>query len=135
MSRTMRGATWRLVNSEQRLWGRGWYFGQIAVDPTNPDRAYDINTATYMTARCGQDVGSGKGRAGRRRLPPALDQSQGRQPHGAFQRPGHRRLRRRREDLEYLVQPADRTRFTMSLPTIASPTGFTARSRIQARLA
>ena len=43
------GATWRLVNNEKRLWGRGWYFGQIAVDPTNPDRAYDINTATYMT--------------------------------------------------------------------------------------
>jgi hypothetical protein len=29
------GATWRLVNNEQRLWGRGWYFGQISVDPTN----------------------------------------------------------------------------------------------------
>jgi photosystem II stability/assembly factor-like uncharacterized protein len=43
------GATWTMVNQEQRLWGRGWYFGQIAVDPTNPDRAYDINTATYMT--------------------------------------------------------------------------------------
>ncbi|HWG18938.1 MAG TPA: hypothetical protein VG225_00315 [Terracidiphilus sp.] len=48
------GATWRLVNSEQRLWGRGWYFGQIAVDPTNPDRAYDINTATYMTLDAGK---------------------------------------------------------------------------------
>ena len=43
------GATWTMVNGELRLWGRGWYFGQIAVDPTNPDRAYDINTATYMT--------------------------------------------------------------------------------------
>ncbi len=48
------GATWRLVNSERRLWGRGWYFGQIAVDPTNPDRAYDINTATYMTLDAGK---------------------------------------------------------------------------------
>jgi len=48
------GATWRLVNSEQRLWSRGWYFGQIAVDPTNPDRAYDINTATYMTLDAGK---------------------------------------------------------------------------------
>lgn len=43
------GTTWRLVNSENRLWGRGWYFGQISVDPTNPDKAYDINTATYLT--------------------------------------------------------------------------------------
>ena len=48
------GATWKLVNSEQRLWGRGWYFGQIAVDPANPDRAYDINTATYMTMDAGK---------------------------------------------------------------------------------
>jgi photosystem II stability/assembly factor-like uncharacterized protein len=48
------GATWRLVNSERRLWGRGWYFGQIAVDPINPDRAYDINTATYMTLDAGK---------------------------------------------------------------------------------
>ena len=48
------GATWTLVNNEQRLWGRGWYFGQISVDPTNPDRAYDINTSTYMTLDAGK---------------------------------------------------------------------------------
>jgi photosystem II stability/assembly factor-like uncharacterized protein len=48
------GSTWHLVNSEQRLWGRGWYFGQITVDPVNPDRAYDINTATYMTLDAGK---------------------------------------------------------------------------------
>ncbi|WP_348263334.1 hypothetical protein P8935_01990 [Telmatobacter sp. DSM 110680] len=48
------GASWRLVNNEQRLWGRGWYFGQITVDPRNPDRAYDINTATYMTLDAGK---------------------------------------------------------------------------------
>lgn len=48
------GATWRLVNDERRLWGRGWYFGQISVDPANPDRAYDINTATYMTLDAGK---------------------------------------------------------------------------------
>ena len=48
------GATWRMVNNERRLWGRGWYFGQMAVDPTNPDRAYDINTATYMTLDAGK---------------------------------------------------------------------------------
>ena len=48
------GSTWLLVNSEQRLWGRGWYFGQITVDPINPDRAYDANTATYMTLDAGK---------------------------------------------------------------------------------
>jgi len=48
------GATWRLVNSERRLWGRGWYFEQMAVDPENPDRAYVTNTATYMTLDAGK---------------------------------------------------------------------------------
>lgn len=48
------GATWKLVNTEPRLWGRGWYFEQITVDPVNPDKAYDINTATYMTTDAGK---------------------------------------------------------------------------------
>jgi hypothetical protein len=48
------GATWRLVNSENRLWGRGWYFAGVAVDPVNPDRSYVINTATYMTTDAGK---------------------------------------------------------------------------------
>jgi photosystem II stability/assembly factor-like uncharacterized protein len=48
------GATWKFVNSENRLWGRGWYFSSVSVDPTNPDRAYVINTATYMTTDGGK---------------------------------------------------------------------------------
>lgn len=48
------GNTWRLVNSEHRLWERGWYFGQITVDPVDPDRVYDVNTATYMSLDAGK---------------------------------------------------------------------------------
>ena len=48
------GETWRLVNSENRLWGRGWYFEQITVDPVNPDSAYITNTATYLTTDLGK---------------------------------------------------------------------------------
>ena len=58
------GATWRLVNSENRLWGRGWYFGGVAVDPVNPDRAYVINTATYMTTDLGKTFVPVKGAPG-----------------------------------------------------------------------
>ena len=58
------GATWRLVNSEARLWGRGWYFEQVAVDPANPDRAYVINTATYMTTDAGKTFVPVKGAPG-----------------------------------------------------------------------
>jgi hypothetical protein len=52
------------VNSENRLWGRGWYFGAVTVDPTNPDRAYVINTATYMTVDGGKTFVPIKGAPG-----------------------------------------------------------------------
>jgi photosystem II stability/assembly factor-like uncharacterized protein len=58
------GAAWRLVNAETRLWGRGWYFGGVAVDPTDPDRAYVINTATYMTTDRGKTFVPVKGAPG-----------------------------------------------------------------------
>ena len=58
------GATWKLVNSENRLWSRGWYFESVTVDPTNPDRAYVINTATYMTTDGGKTFVPVKGAPG-----------------------------------------------------------------------
>jgi photosystem II stability/assembly factor-like uncharacterized protein len=58
------GATWKLVNSENRLWSRGWYFEAVTVDPTNPDRAYVINTATYMTTDAGKTFVPVKGAPG-----------------------------------------------------------------------
>lgn len=58
------GASWKLVNSENRLWGRGWYFESVSVDPVNPDRAYVINTATYMTTDGGKTFVPIKGAPG-----------------------------------------------------------------------
>jgi photosystem II stability/assembly factor-like uncharacterized protein len=58
------GATWKLVNAENRLWGRGWYFEAVTVDPANPDRAYVINTATYMTTDAGKTFVPVKGAPG-----------------------------------------------------------------------
>ena len=58
------GDTWKLVNAEKRLWGRGWYFEAVTVDPTNPDRAYVINTATYMTTDAGKSFVPVKGAPG-----------------------------------------------------------------------
>ena len=58
------GASWKLVNTENRLWGRGWYFEAVTVDPTNPDRAYVINTATYMTTDAGKTFVPIKGAPG-----------------------------------------------------------------------
>ena len=58
------GLHWRLVNNESRLWGRGWYFESVTVDPTNPDKAYVINTATYMTTDAGKTFVPIKGAPG-----------------------------------------------------------------------
>jgi|HubBroStandDraft_1064217.scaffolds.fasta_scaffold00708_3 photosystem II stability/assembly factor-like uncharacterized protein len=58
------GSTWKLVNAENRLWSRGWYFESVTVDPTDPDRAYVINTATYMTTDGGKTFLPVKGAPG-----------------------------------------------------------------------
>jgi photosystem II stability/assembly factor-like uncharacterized protein len=39
------GATWRRVSSDQSLWGRGWYFEKIAVDPKDAGLVYVPNVA------------------------------------------------------------------------------------------
>ena len=38
------GATWRKTTGDTRIWSRGWYFGQIAVDPKNADQLWVQNT-------------------------------------------------------------------------------------------
>ncbi len=58
------GATWKLVNGENRLWGRGWYFGFVTVDPINANKAYVINTATYVTTDGGKTFEPLKGAPG-----------------------------------------------------------------------
>ena len=39
------GASWTRVSSDQALWGRGWYFEKVAVDPRNADNVYVPNVA------------------------------------------------------------------------------------------
>jgi len=39
------GATWRRLSGDQALWGRGWYFEKIAVDPRDADIVYVPNVA------------------------------------------------------------------------------------------
>lgn len=34
------GATWTRLSSDQLLWGRGWYFSKVTVDPKNADVLY-----------------------------------------------------------------------------------------------
>lgn len=58
------GATWRLMDNEHRIWGRGWYFGVIAVDPKNPDLVYVSNTSMYRSTDGGKSFVSFKGAPG-----------------------------------------------------------------------
>jgi len=39
------GATWRRVSRDTALWGRGWYFEKIAVDPKDAELVYVPNVA------------------------------------------------------------------------------------------
>ncbi|MGH8226143.1 MAG: VPS10 domain-containing protein [Gammaproteobacteria bacterium] len=55
------GAHWRLMNDEDRLWGRGWYFGRIEVDPANPDVVYVPNTSLYRSSDGGAHFTALKG--------------------------------------------------------------------------
>jgi photosystem II stability/assembly factor-like uncharacterized protein len=43
------GATWTRVSDDPALWGRGWYFEKLAVDPTDPDTVYVPNVAVNRT--------------------------------------------------------------------------------------
>jgi photosystem II stability/assembly factor-like uncharacterized protein len=43
------GETWTRVAADQALWGRGWYFEKIAVDPKDPDVVYVPNVSVSRT--------------------------------------------------------------------------------------
>jgi photosystem II stability/assembly factor-like uncharacterized protein len=48
------GATWSRVTSDERLWGRGWYFEKITADPKNADLVYVMNTSVYRSTDAGK---------------------------------------------------------------------------------
>ncbi len=58
------GATWRRMNHEERVWGRGSDFAWVRVDPKNPDRIYVANTSTYRSDDGGQTFFAWKGAPG-----------------------------------------------------------------------
>jgi photosystem II stability/assembly factor-like uncharacterized protein len=51
------GATFAKVSSDARIWGRGWYFGKVVVDPKNPDLVYVSNTGVYRSRDGGKTFG------------------------------------------------------------------------------
>jgi photosystem II stability/assembly factor-like uncharacterized protein len=58
------GASWRRINNEQRIWGRGGDFAMVKVDPKNPDKIYVANTSTYRSLDAGANFTAIKGAPG-----------------------------------------------------------------------
>ncbi|HKW87532.1 MAG TPA: hypothetical protein VJN21_02125 [Candidatus Acidoferrales bacterium] len=58
------GATWKLADNEARIWGRGWYFCGVTIDPSNPDILYVMNTSTYRSTDGGKSFTAIKGAPG-----------------------------------------------------------------------
>ena len=49
------GESWRLINGHRALWSRAWYYIHIAVDQTDADTVWAMNTALYKSINGGED--------------------------------------------------------------------------------
>jgi photosystem II stability/assembly factor-like uncharacterized protein len=50
------GITWKLINSDDRLTSRNWYFDSITVDPENSNVIYIPNVALYGSTDGGKSI-------------------------------------------------------------------------------
>jgi photosystem II stability/assembly factor-like uncharacterized protein len=48
------GATWTKTTGDTRVWGRGWYFEKVAVDPKNPEIVYVPNVGIQRSTDGGK---------------------------------------------------------------------------------
>ena len=58
------GESWQLVNTEERISGRGDDFACVRVDPRNKDVIYVANTSTYRSTDAGKNFTAVKGAPG-----------------------------------------------------------------------
>ena len=59
-----RGQSWQRVSNDRRIWQRGWYFGEVSVDPKDADTVYVPNTTTYQSRDGGKTFTAFKGAPG-----------------------------------------------------------------------
>jgi len=55
------GQNWQHVSNDRRTWQRGWYFGEVSVDPKNSDIVYLPNTTLYQSKDGGKTFAAFKG--------------------------------------------------------------------------
>jgi photosystem II stability/assembly factor-like uncharacterized protein len=58
------GQNWQLMSQDTRLWQRGWYFGEVSVDPKDADTVYLPNTTLYRSRDGGKTFAAFKGAPG-----------------------------------------------------------------------
>ncbi len=58
------GQSWAMVNKDERLTSRSWYFDSLTIDPQNPDVLYIPNVALYRTEDGGKTFGVVRGAPG-----------------------------------------------------------------------
>jgi photosystem II stability/assembly factor-like uncharacterized protein len=58
------GQTWKLINDDDRLWGRGDDFACVRVDPKDKNLVYVANISTYRSMNGGKDFTAIKGAPG-----------------------------------------------------------------------
>ena len=58
------GDSWNVANTDSRLTSRSWYFGNITIDPQNPDVLYIPSIALYRTEDGGKTISIVRGAPG-----------------------------------------------------------------------
>jgi photosystem II stability/assembly factor-like uncharacterized protein len=58
------GADWTLVGTDTRILSRGWYFGEVRIDPKNPDTVYVSNVSLYRSLDGGKSFKAIRGAPG-----------------------------------------------------------------------
>jgi photosystem II stability/assembly factor-like uncharacterized protein len=58
------GQIWQRVSDDKRIWQRGWYFGEVSVDPKDPETVYLPNTTTYKSRDGGKTFTAFRGAPG-----------------------------------------------------------------------
>ncbi len=58
------GESWRLVNTDGRVWGRDGDFNEVRVDPKNPDVVYVANVVTWKSTDGGKTFTGWRGAPG-----------------------------------------------------------------------
>ena len=58
------GESWQRVSDDKRIWGRGWYFCEVSVDPKDANTVYVPNTGLYRSRDGGKTFTVIKGAPG-----------------------------------------------------------------------